>query len=685
MAKSASKKSKSSRFAPWLLRAFALLLIWGGVALAALLLFYAIDLPNIDKPKDMGRKPSLTILARDGSVLVRTGQMQGSFYTLKELPKYVPEAVMAIEDRRFYHHFGIDPIGIVRASVANLIHHDVVQGGSTITQQLAKNMFLSPEQTFKRKIQEAMLAVGLEMKYSKNEILAAYLNRVYMGAGCYGIDAAAHRYFNKSAKDLSLREAATIAGLLRAPNYFSPASSPSRAADRANMVLKAMVEAHYITPKQERVTETTPPPPGHKPGLGDGVYYAADYVAAEATRLLGEINQDLIIQTTLDANMQRAAEQAANEVMPDAAAKDVSQTALVAVLPDGGITALIGGTNYHDSPFNRAFQAQRQPGSSFKPVIYLAGLEAGLTPSTEVMDAPVSFGSWSPENFDKEYFGKVTLAFALAKSLNSVAVQILNFAGVQRAIDIARALGIQSPLDANLSLALGTSVVSPLEMATAYNTISNLGAYHTTYVIDHIQDAKNNSLYQFVPFEGKQVVPREDVAALTMMMTGVINFGTGAGANIGRPQAGKTGTSQDYRDAWFAGFVPQLTTVVWMGNDDNAKMQKVTGGSFPARLWANFMRRALGNAPALPLAASSISYDNTPRAEDFMTNGIHWNNPVPNGQSAGAAPPTTVIDSNGVSNTPAVAADRKFDEIIHENSPPGEKPPTTPDSANQTW
>ena len=642
--KTKKQQSQPSRLAPWLGRAISLALIWGGIALFAMVLFFAIDLPSIDKPKDLGRRPALTILARDGSVLIRTGQAQGTFYTLKELPKYVPQAVMAIEDRRFYHHFGLDPIGILRAGVTNLIHRDVKQGGSTITQQLAKNMFLSPEQKLKRKIQEALLAFGLEMKYSKDEILSAYLNRVYMGSGSYGIDAAARKYFNKSAKDLSLREAAMIAGLLRSPNYFSPAASPSRAADRANMVLNAMVDAGYITEKQARAAETVPPPPGRRPGSGDGVYYAADYVAAEAARLIGEINQDLIIQTTLDTGLQRAAEQSVDEE-----SKNVSQAALVAIAPDGGVRALIGGANYHDSSFNRAFQAKRQPGSSFKPIVYLAGLEAGLTPATEIEDAPISFGSWHPGNYDGEYLGPVTLSYALAKSLNSVAIRVLDYAGTARSVDVAQRLGIQSHVGADLSLALGTHVVTPIELATAYNTIAQLGAYHTTYVIQKISDKKNKKLYEFVPFEGKQVWAQDKVAALTMMMTGVVNFGTGTAANIGRPEAGKTGTTNEYRDAWFAGFVPQLTAVVWMGNDDNAKTQKATGGSFPARLWASFMRRAVGGEPAYALAASSISYDNTPQMQSFMNEVINWNS------STTKQPPKNVLRDPNENPTPVTA------------------------------
>jgi penicillin-binding protein 1A len=658
MAKKNTKKQPVGRFAPWILRVMTLLFIWSGIALCGLLLFFAIDLPSIDKPKDLGRRPSLTILAQDGSVLIRTGQIQGHFYKLKELPKYVPEAVLAIEDRRFYYHFGIDPIGIARAVFTNLIHRDVMQGGSTITQQLAKNMFLSPEQKLKRKVQEAMLAIGLEMKYSKAEILEAYLNRVYMGSGTYGIDGAARRYFNKSAKDLSLREAAMIAGLLRSPNYFSPAASPARASDRANIVLHAMQDVGYITDKQMRAAETTPPPPGRRPGSGDGIYYAADYVAAEVARVTGEINQDLTVQTTLDSRMQRAAEQAVDEIIPQAEEKNVSQAALVAVAPDGSVRALIGGANYHDSSYNRAYQAKRQPGSAFKPIIYLAGLEAGLTPATEIEDAEISFGSWRPQNFDGEYLGQVTLAYALAKSLNSVAIRVLDYAGVTRTVDLAQRLGIQSKMGANLSLALGTSEVAPVELATAYNTIAQLGNYHDTYVVQSITDSKNKKLYQFVPFEGKQVVAPDKVAALTMMMTGTINFGTGMGANIGRPQAGKTGTSNDYRDAWFAGFVPQLTAVVWMGNDDNSKMSKVTGGSYPARLWANFMQRAMGGEPAYALAASGVSYNNEPNAKTFDTEIIQWN-------SSSAAVPPPAAEENKIQRQDGVGG---FGEIIQENA-----------------
>ncbi len=690
------KKEKPRRLAPWLEKALKIGALWAGGAFLCLLLYYAIDLPNIDKPKEIGRRPSLTVLDRNGAVLIRLGQTQGQFYTLKELPPYVPEAVISIEDRRFYHHIGIDPLGILRAGFENLLHHDVVQGGSTITQQLAKNTFLSPEQNMKRKIQEAMLAIMLEMKYSKDEILAAYLNRVYMGAGAYGIDAAAHRYFNKSPSELSLREAATIAGLLRAPNYFSPIASPSRAADRANSVLKAMVEAGYITDKQEHAAETTPPPPGHRPGAGDGIYYAADYVASEVSRLLGNSKQDLIVQTTLDVQTQQAAEQAIADIQADAQAKHATQAAIVAIGPDGGVRALVGGVSYHDSSFNRVTQALRQPGSSFKPLVYLSGIQAGLTPSTIVEDAPISFGDWSPENYDGKYMGKVPLSVALAHSLNSVAIRVLQTAGVGRAVDNAKAFGIQTPMEPNLSLALGTSVLKPIELATAYNTISQLGEYHATFVVRAIGDKDGNVLYQNVIDNGTQVARREDVAALTQMMEGTVQFGTGTAANIGRPQAGKTGTTQDFRDAWFAGFVPQLTTVVWMGNDDNSKMAHVTGGTLPAHVWADFMKRAVGNDPAMPLAADDITFTLLPKVEGFLgighsDSGTSANDNAPLPAAAGvegvenppASPPAPGVEvvkpADGANNTAAPPTDL----MAPAGAPPGATPqPTDANAAN---
>ena len=647
-------KKKQSPLAPWLEKTLKFGVIWVGGAFLCLMLYYAIDLPNIDKPKEIGRRPSLTILDRNGGTLIRLGQTQGQFYTLKDLPPYVPEAVISIEDRRFYHHIGIDPLGILRAGFENLIHHDVVQGGSTITQQLAKNTFLSPEQNLKRKVQEAMLAIMLEMKYSKDEILAAYLNRVYMGSGTYGIDAAAHRYFNKSPSELSLREAATIAGLLRAPNYFSPIASPSRAADRANSVLKAMVEAGYITEKQQHAAETTPPPPGHRPGAGDGIYYAADYVASEVSRLLGNSKQDLIVQTTLDAQTQQAAEQAIADIQPDAQAKHATQAALVAIGPDGGVRALVGGVSYHDSSFNRVTQALRQPGSSFKPLVYLSGLQAGLTPSTVVEDAPITFGDWSPANYDDKYMGKVPLSVALAHSLNSVAIRVLQTAGVGRAVDNAKAFGIQTPMEHNLSLALGTSVLKPIELATAYNTISQLGEYHATFVVRAIANKDGDVLYQNVIDNGSQVARREDVAALTQMMEGTVQFGTGTAANIGRPQAGKTGTTQDFRDAWFAGFVPQLTAVVWMGNDDNSKTSHVTGGTLPAHVWANFMKRAVGNDPMMPLAADDITFTLLPKVEGFL--GLtHSDSAAPVDANGNSAQPPGVegTENSAPANPPA--------------------------------
>ncbi len=605
------------------------LALWAALIIAGLtiltLLFFAIDLPSIDKPKELGRRPALTFLAADGSVLTHTGQSQGTFYDVKDLPPYVGQAVIATEDKRFYHHWGVDPVGILRAMFRNAAGGELIQGGSTITQQLAKNAFLSPDRNLKRKIQEAMLAVWLEHKYSKDEILSAYLNRVYMGAGTYGVDAATQRYFHKDAPHLSLREAATIAGLLKAPNYFSPLNAPARAADRANVVLGLMADQHYISAKTAKQAENTPPPPARKPGNGNALYYATDYATSEAEDIIGEISQDLTIQTTIDARLERAADEAIANTLNNAGDKNVSQGALVAIAPDGAIHAIIGGRNYAESQYNRATQGVRQPGSSFKPIVYLAALEAGMTPYTTVEDGPLTIGSWSPGNYDGDYEGPVTLSTALAKSLNTATIRVLQQVGVNRAINVARRLGITAPLDSNLSLALGTSVVSPLEMTTAYNTIAQLGQYQANYIVSSIKDAKGKSLYKHVPLDGPQKFDKGKVADLTRMMEGVIQYGTGTGAAIGRPAAGKTGTTQDFHDAWFMGFTADLTAGVWLGNDDNKPMKHVTGGSLPAKTWADFMKRALANVPAHDLAAHSFASGDSDGS--VAPESIEWNGP----------------------------------------------------------
>lgn len=581
----------------WILKIAILAVIWGSVAVGFLVAWYAYDLPDISQITQWQRRPSITMESEDGTVFARYGDLYGDRVTLEEMPAWLPEAVIAIEDRRFYKHFGLDPQGLLRAAARNVVAGHVVQGGSTITQQLAKNLFLSPQRTLRRKVQEMLLALWLEHTYSKNEILTAYLNRVYLGAGTYGVDAAAHVYFSKSAREVSLLEAATLAGLLRAPSRYSPSRDPEQAIERAHTVLETMVEAGYITKKQEIAALDVAPEPEHKPGSGGDARYFADYVADQIGPLVENTPQDLIVETTLDLRLQRAAEHEINETLSKQENRDVSQAALITLAPDGAVRALVGGRDYHVSQFNRATQALRQPGSAFKPIVYLAALEAGLKPDDVLIDEPVSINGYAPENFDNKYRGPVTAREALAESINTIAVKVLQRAGVNNVIAAAEALGITSPLERNAALALGASDVTPMELTAAYAAIASGGRVVLPYAIKEIHSRDGEVLYRRTEVEAPATVDRGADETLVGMMQDVVRYGTGTRAQIGRPVAGKTGTSSDYRDAWFLGFTGNFVTGVWLGNDDNRPMKKVTGGSLPAQLWHDYMVEAEADVP----------------------------------------------------------------------------------------
>jgi penicillin-binding protein 1A len=515
---------------------------------------------------------------------------------------YLPQAVVATEDRRFYSHFGIDLIGLFRAGVADLRAGHVVQGGSTITQQLAKNLFLTPERSFSRKIRETLLALWLERRFTKDEILDIYFNRVYLGAGAYGIDAAAHRYFGKSAKNLDLFESAVIAGLLKAPTRFSPANDRERAAARAGQVLQRMVEAGYITAADATAAEKQGPSLAATLGNRPGTRYFADWVAEQMHDFAGTDDRDLTIRTTLDPRLQAAAEAAIGEALAKSGGRlGVGQGALVALAPDGAVQAMVGGRDYGESQFNRATQAQRQPGSSFKPFVYLAGLEAGLRPTDHFVDAPIRIGNWEPHNYLDKYIGDVSLAEALAQSINTVAVQVAQRAGPANVVAVASRLGVTSPLSPDPSIALGTNEVNLLELVSAYAPFANGGTGVIAYGITEIKDAAGKVLYRRTGSGPGQVVAPDMVAMMDTMMEGVVGHGTGKAAALPRPIAGKTGTTQDYRDAWFVGFTADLVAGVWFGNDDDTPMKKVTGGSLPAAAWHSFMLAATKNMPVRPL------------------------------------------------------------------------------------
>ena len=583
------------------LRFVATSAVWAGIALAGVLAWYAHDLPDTSALGAATRRPVVSILAADGSVLVRRGDYYGEPVTPDTLPPHLIQAILATEDRRFFGHPGVDLIGVTRAAVTNMIAGRVVAGGSTITQQLAKNLFLGRERTMKRKVQELMLAFWLERKFTKQQILTVYLNRVYMGGGAYGVDAAARHYFGKPAAALNLFEAAVLAGLLKAPSRDNPLSDPQRAAARGRVVLANMVEAGYLGAEAAAAAGKAPlqvAPPG---GTAQELGYFTDWVLAQLDDYVGVAAQDLVVETTLDPRVQSVAERSLEAGLETGAAKGVGQGAVVTLSPDGAVRGMVGGRDYRRSPFNRATQALRQPGSAFKMFVFLAGIEAGMRPGDSVVDQPVTVGGWSPRNYGGEYRGRITLREAAARSSNSVAVQIAERVGRGRVIDAARRLGVTAPLAPDPSLALGSNEVTLLEMAGAFAVLANDGVAVWPYAIERVRTGGGEVLYRRQGAGPGRVVARQDVALMNDLLGAAVSWGTARRARLDRPAAGKTGTTSDNRDAWFIGYTAELVTAVWVGNDDGKPMDGVAGGSIPAGIWHEAMRDALAGQPARPL------------------------------------------------------------------------------------
>jgi penicillin-binding protein 1A len=579
----------------------AVLGLWGAIAVVGLVVWVGAHLPAIQSLEIPKRPPTIQITGADGSVLANRGEMPGANVALKDLPPYLPKAFIAIEDRRFYSHFGIDPWGILRAAVANILHRGVSQGGSTLTQQLAKNLFLTQERTFQRKLQEVELALWLERKHSKAEILELYLNRVYFGSGAYGVEAAAQRYFGKSAKHVTIPEAAMLAGLVKSPSRLAPNRNPEGAEQRAQTVLTAMAESKFITEAQAQASIGHPSYNVKPVGAGT-VNYVADWIGEVLDDLVGQIDQSVVVETSIDPKLQAVAEAA---VIDELAAKsvkfNVSQGALVAMSPDGAVRAMVGGRNYSESQYNRAVTAKRQPGSAFKPFVYLTAIEAGLTPETVRQDAPLDVKGWKPENYSREYFGPVTLTQALSMSLNTVAVRLGLEVGPKNVVRTAHRLGISSKLDANASIALGTSEVSMVELVGAYTPFANGGLGVSPHVVTKIRTLDGKVLYMRSIDQLGQVIDPRYVAMMNTMMQETLLSGTAHKAELpGWQAAGKTGTSQDFRDAWFIGYTSNLVTGIWLGNDDNSPTKKATGGGLPVEIWTRFMKAAhQGVTPAL--------------------------------------------------------------------------------------
>ena len=549
------------------------------------------------------RDPQITYLDRTGAVIGVRGGRYGPPVDIAKLPGYVPAAFVAIEDRRFYEHGGVDPLGMARALVADLTQGRTAQGGSTITQQLARNLFLSSDQTFERKGQEIVYATELEQRFSKKQILGMYLSRIYFGSGAYGLEAASERYFNKPARLLTLREAAMLAAIPKSPADYDPVGQPQRSAERTALVLDAMVQSGAITSAQ-RARALARPAKVWKSAHNAGGQYFVDWIDGPVRKTIGPLRTDLIVDTTLDLAAEADAEAAAKAVVDRFAHAGASQAALVAVDPSGRVRAFIGGVDYDASTYDRATLAHRQTGSAFKPFVYLTAMEAGRTPDTIEVDEPVTIDGWSPHDFEPNFLGPITLTTALAQSVNTVAARMADEIGRTNVAATARRLGIVSPVNTDPAMALGTSQLTPVEMAQAYDAFANGGNRVSAYGIERIRTATGRILWGRQPTAPVPVIQNPPLGEMLGMMRQVIASGTGArGAIPGYDLAGKTGTTSDFKDAWFCGFTGGLTTVVWMGRDDNAPMRGITGGTAPTELWRDFMRAALPRLPHGPIPA----------------------------------------------------------------------------------
>jgi len=580
--------------------------------------------PNIDLYA-VNRPLAFTFLDAGGNEAGHRGAIVGERLKLEEMPDYLPAAFIAMEDRRFYHHNGIDPLGLGRALLLDLRARHYVSGGSTISQQTAKIVYTNQQRTMSRKLIELIDAAGLEKSLSKQQILQLYLNRIYLGSGAYGVDGAARVYFGSGARHLTLAQAAMLATLTRAPSVFSPRRDLLRAQQRASLVLDSMVENGAITQAQADEARAHPAVITDR-ASSEARNYFLDAAADEATRM-ATVNSvaptaDMIVHTTLEPKVQEAARLAALRNINKLGKKTrTSEAAVVMMKPDGAVSALIGGVDYQDSVFNRATQAHRQPGSAFKPFVYLAALESGLSPWETRDDEAVDINGYKPANFGGKSYGTLTLADALAHSVNTITVNLAQEVGVRNVVAAARRLGITSPLEANASLALGTSEVTPLELTAAYAAFANGGYRVSPYMVTQV-DIGTRTVYQRHAPQPARVIAQSVNRDLTAMLYGVILNGTGGYASLhGREAAGKTGTTQDSHDAWFVGFTTDYVAAAWVGNDDSSPTRGVTGGTLPAYIWRDAM---LAAEQGLPLKPLDKSVQPPPEDETLMASGATW-------------------------------------------------------------
>ena len=590
--------------------AVIMLLAWGVIFGAVVLSHFVSGLPDVHDLLVTGRSRDVTILDDRGRLIARRGLVQGAVVNVTDLPSYVPNAFIAIEDRRFREHFGVDPVGLIRAGVRNMMAGHVVQGGSTLTQQLAKNLFLTSSRTYDRKIQEAILAFYLESRYSKDQILTLYLNRVYFGAGVFGVEAASEKFFGKHATELGLTEAAMLAGSVKAPARYNPLADTDASLARAQVVLRAMQDSGSLNDRDRALAQATRPRIARGSGTPESGYFA-DWVMAHISPMIGDTSDPVVVETSFDLETQGLAERAVSEgLAADGVRIHAGQAAMVAMTPDGAIRAMVGGRVYGQSSFNRATDAVRQPGSAFKPFVYLTAFEHGRDPDDVMHDGPVDIKGWKPSDFEGEYQGDISLTQAFAESSNVIAALLVAEVGPKEVAKTARRLGITSPLAEVSSLALGTSGVTPLELTGAYAAFANGGNSVTPFAILNIHTKAGTILYRHAASGSHAVMAPAADMQMTKLMEATVTSGTGKAARLAeRPTAGKTGTTQDFHDAWFVGFTADLVCGVWIGNDDSAPMKKATGGGTPAHIFHGFMEAAEQNLPARPLVGDALVAD----------------------------------------------------------------------------
>jgi penicillin-binding protein 1A len=588
--------SPPSRLRRTLITVLKIGLYSGLIALIALVVAVGVAMSSLPSYSELVRRDDLgqmiRVRAADGSELIALGPSFGEWLSYDQIPDIMKDAMVAVEDKRFRSHIGVDPIGLARAARVRIAKGRWTQGGSTITQQLARNIFLTNSRTFGRKGREAVLALALERRFSKNQILELYLNRVYFGGGAYGIDAASRRFFGHSAKTLSLSEAAIIAGLVKAPSNYSPTADVEAARGRAAVVIRLMQENGDISPAVAAAAEPAEVQMAPTPKQ-NSVRYFTDWVLPQLDTLIDESVEPIDVWTTLDPNMQRLGDQVINAATPAGA-----QGALIALDRDGSIRAMIGGRDYVRSLYNRGTQATRQPGSAFKLFVYLAAIEAGYKPDDIVQDSPIRINGWSPRNNNGGFAGQVPLRQAFAQSINTVSVRLAQEVGFRTVADMAQRFGITTPVVTHPSMALGSSEVRLIDMTRAFASVAAKGNAVVPYGIRRVTTANGQILYQHQPGENRVLVAPWVAAQMTDLLQAAVLTGTGRGAQIGRPVAGKTGTTSSNKDGWFLGFSSGLTTGVWMGRDDNKAIPGLQGGRAPARAFHDFMQRAVANRPA---------------------------------------------------------------------------------------